>query len=159
MNSLSMSNRSWTDIILDFVTKLFENREYNVVLIIIDKLNKIHHYISCITNENEITAEETVKLLIQHVWQLHEMFITMIFDKESQFMSLVWDIVCKMLKIKTKLFTTFHSKTDEQSEIFNQKIKRYLRIYVNHQQDDWANWLFMIEYVFNVFISIITQIF
>jgi hypothetical protein len=44
-----------------------------------------------------------------------------------------------MLKIKTKLFTTFHSETDEQSEIFNQKMKRYLRIYINHQQDDEAD--------------------
>jgi hypothetical protein len=41
-----------------------------------------------------------------------------------------------MLKIKAKLFIAFHSKTNEQSEIFNQKMKRYLRAYVNHQQDD-----------------------
>jgi hypothetical protein len=64
-----------------------------------------------------------------------------------------------MLKIKTKLFTAFHSKTNEQSEIFNQKMKRYLRVYVNHQQDDWADWLFMTKYAFNVFISIITRMF
>jgi hypothetical protein len=62
-----------------------------------------------------------------------------------------------MLKIKAKLFVAFHSKTNEQSEIFNQKMKRYLRVYVNHQQNDWADWLFMTEYAFNAFISIITQ--
>jgi hypothetical protein len=48
---------------------------------------------------------------------------------------------------------------NEQSEIFNQKMKRYLRAYVNHQQDDWADWLSMIEYASNAFISIITQMF
>jgi tetraacyldisaccharide-1-P 4'-kinase len=62
-----------------------------------------------------------------------------------------------MLKIKTKLFIAFHSKTNEQSEIFNQKMKHYLRVHVNHQQDDWADWLFMTKYAFNAFISIITQ--
>jgi hypothetical protein len=41
-----------------------------------------------------------------------------------------------MLRIKAKLFIAFHSKTDEQSEIFNQEMKRYLRAYVNHQQND-----------------------
>jgi hypothetical protein len=41
-----------------------------------------------------------------------------------------------MLKIKAKLFIAFHLETNEQSEIFNQKMKRYLRAYVNHQQDD-----------------------
>jgi hypothetical protein len=63
-----------------------------------------------------------------------------------------------MLKIKAKLFTAFHSQTNEQSEIFNQKMKRYLRVYVNHQQNDWVDWLSMIEYVSNVFISITTQV-
>jgi hypothetical protein len=63
-----------------------------------------------------------------------------------------------MLRIKTKLFIAFHSKTNEQSEIFNQKMKCYLRVYVNHQQDDWADWLFMTKYAFNAFISIITHV-
>ncbi len=71
---------------------------------------------------------------------------------------MIWNTICKMLRIKAKLFTAFHSKTNEQSEIFNQKIKRYLRVYVNHQQNDWANWLSMIEYVSNAFISTITHV-
>jgi hypothetical protein len=36
-------------------------------------------------------------------------------------------------------------------------MKRYLRVYVNHQQNDWTDWLFMTEYAFNAFISTITQ--
>jgi hypothetical protein len=133
LNSLSMFDGSWIDITFDFVTKLFNNRDYNAVLMKIDRLSKMHHYIFCTIDENETTIEKTIKLFIQHVWKLHELFITMIFDKESQFISLVWDTICKMLKIKAKLFTTFYSKTDKQSEIFNQKMKRYLRVYVNHQ--------------------------
>jgi hypothetical protein len=159
LNSLSMFERSWIDIILDFVIDLLDSKEYNVILMMIDWLSKMHHYISCVTNENETTTEETAKLLIQHVWKLHELFITMIFDRDSQFISLVWDTIWKILKIKAKLFIAFHSETNEQSEIFNQKMKRYLRAYVNHQQDDWVDWLFMIEYAFNAFISITTQIF
>jgi hypothetical protein len=159
LNSLSMFERSWIDITLDFVTSLLENREYNVILMMIDRLSKMHHYISCITDENETTAKETAKLLIQHVWKLHELFITMISNRDSQFIFLIWNTICKMLKIKAKLFIAFHSETNEQSEIFNQEMKRYLRVYVNHQQNDWVDWLFMIEYVSNVFISTFTQIF
>jgi hypothetical protein len=159
LNSLLILDRSWIDIILDFVTKLLNSKNYNAILMIIDRLNKIHHYILCTIDEKKTTIEKTIKLFIQHVWKLHKLFITMIFDKESQFLSLVWDKICKMLKIKAKLFTAFHSKTDKQSEIFNQKMKRYLRAYVNHQQDDWADWLFMTKYAFNAFISAITQIF
>jgi hypothetical protein len=159
LNSLSIFDKSWTNITLDFVTKLFDSREYNAVLMIIDRLSKMHHYISCTIDENGITIEKTIKLLIQHVWKLHELLITMISDRESQFISLVWDTICKMLRIKAKLFTAFHSQTNEQSEIFNQEMKRYLRVYVNHQQNDWIDWLSMTEYVSNVFISITTQVF
>jgi hypothetical protein len=158
LNSLSMLERSWIDIILDFVIDLLDSREYNVILMMIDRLSKMHHYIACTTDENKTTTEKTAKLLIQHVWKLHESFIAMIFNRDSQFISLIWDTICKMLKIKTKLFIACHSETNEQSEIFNQKMKKYLRAYVNHQQDDWIDWLFMTEYAFNVFISIITQI-
>jgi hypothetical protein len=159
LNSLSMLNRSWTNIIFDFVTKLFDNKDYNAILMIVNKLSKMHHYISCTTNENETTIEETIKLFIQHVWKLHELSITMISNKDSKFISLIWNTICRMLRIKTKLFTAFHSKTNEQSELFNQKMKRYLRAYVNHQQNDWANWLSMIDYVSNAFISTITHVF
>jgi hypothetical protein len=159
LNSLSMSNRSWTDIILDFVTKLSDSRDYNAVLMIVNKLSKMHYYISCTTDENETTIKETVKLLIQHVWKLHELSTTMILDKDFQFISLIWDTICRMLRIKAKLFIAFHSETNEQSEIFIQKMKRYLRAYVNYQQNDWANWLSMIEYVSNASILIITQMF
>jgi hypothetical protein len=38
-------------------------------------------------------------------------------------------------------------------------MKRYLRIYINHQQDDEADWLSMIEYVLNAFVLITTQVF
>jgi hypothetical protein len=159
LNSLSMSNRSWTNIILDFVTELLDNRDYNAILMIVDKLSKMHHYISCTTDENEITIEKTVKLLIQHVWKLHELFTTMISDKDSSFVFVIWDTICRMLKIKAKLFIAFHSETNEQSEIFNQEMKRYLRVYVNHQQNDWANWLSMIEYVSNASMSTTTHVF
>jgi hypothetical protein len=159
LNSLSILDRSWTDITFDFVTKLSESREYNAILMMINRLSKMHHYISCIIDENGTTAKETTKLFIQHVWKLHDLFTTMISDRDSQFISFVWNTICRMLKIKAKLFIAFHSKTDEQSEIFNQKMKRYLRVYVNHQQNDWTNWLIMTEYASNAFISATTQMF
>ncbi len=67
LNLLSVSDRSWIDIILDFVVRLSDSKKYNAILMIVDRLSKMHHYILCTTNENEIIVEETAKLLIQHV--------------------------------------------------------------------------------------------
>jgi hypothetical protein len=133
LNSLSIFNRSWTDIIFDFVIELFDNKKYNAILMMINRLSKMYHYISCIIDENDTATEKTTKLLIQYVWKLHDLLTTMISNRDSQFIFFVWNTIYKMLRIKAKLFIAFHSKTNEQSEIFNQKMKRYLRVYVNHQ--------------------------
>jgi hypothetical protein len=139
LNSLSISNRSWTDIIMNFVIELSKiKNDFNAILMIINKFIKMHHYVLCTTKKNDTFAEKTIKLLIKHVWKLHELSSTIISNRKSQFISLVWKIVCETLKINVKLSTTFHSKTDDQSEIANQKMKRYLRNYCNYQQDDWS---------------------
>jgi hypothetical protein len=57
------------------------------------------------------------------------------------------------------LSIAFHSETDDQSEIVNQKIKRYLRTYCNYQQDDWFEWLFMTEFASNVATSTFIELF
>jgi hypothetical protein len=48
----------------DFVTKLFNNKKYNTVLMIIDHLSKMHHYIFCTIDENEIAIEKMIKFFI-----------------------------------------------------------------------------------------------
>jgi hypothetical protein len=159
LNLLFISNRSWTDIIMNFVIELFDNKDFNVILMMINRLIKMHHYVFCIAEEDETSAEKTIKLLINHVWKLHEMSNTIMSNRESQFISFVWKTVCRMLKINVKLSIAFHSETDDQSEIVNQKMKRYLRNYCNYQQNDWFEWLFMIEFAFNVATSTFIELF
>jgi hypothetical protein len=159
LNFLFISNRSWTNIIMNFVIELLDNKDFNVILIMIDRLIKMHHYVFCIVEEDETFAKETIKLLINHVWKLHELSNTIISNRDSQFVSLVWKTVCKTLKIDVKLSTAFHFETNDQSEIVNQEMKRYLRSYCNYQQNDWFEWLFMIEFVSNAVTSTFTELF
>jgi hypothetical protein len=135
LNSLFISNRSWIDIIMNFVIELSKSKdEFNVILMIMNWLTKIHHYIFCIAEKEETTAKETTRLLINHVWKSHDMSSTIVSDRESQFISLVWKTICQALKINVMLSTAFHSNKNDQSEITNQKMKRYFRSYCNYQQ-------------------------
>jgi ribosomal protein L11 len=90
---------------------------------------------------------------------LHELSSIIMFDRDSQFISLIWKKICEILKINLKLSTAFYLETNEQSEIANQEIKKYLRNYCNYQQDDWSNWLSMIEFIFNATIFAFTELF
>jgi hypothetical protein len=77
LNSLSISNRSWTNIIMNFVIELSKIKdEFNAILMIINRLIKMHHYVLCTVEENDTSAEETAELLINNVWKLHELSST-----------------------------------------------------------------------------------
>jgi hypothetical protein len=159
LNSLSISNRLWMNIIMNFVIELSKSKSFNAILMIVNRLTKMHHYISCVAKKDETTAEKTARLLINYVWKSHELSSIIISNWRSQFTFSIWKIVCQILKINVKLSTVFHSEIDDQSEIANQEMKRYLRSYCSYQQDDWSQWLFMTEFVSNVATSASTELF
>jgi len=55
----------------------------------------------------------------------------------------------KMLGIETKLSMAYHPQADGQTERTNQELEQYLRMYVNHRQNNWAEWLATAEFAFN----------
>ena len=43
----------------------------------------------------------------------------------------------------------YHLETDEQIERTNQELEQYLRMYINHRQNNWVEWLAIAEFAFN----------
>jgi len=112
-------------------------------------LFKKRHYISCWSDDEEIFAKQTVKLLLIWIFRTHELSRSIVFNHDSQFILIVWKFLCLKLNIKMKLFTNYHLQINDQTERMNQNVKWYLRSYCSYMQDDWFIWLFMIEFVDN----------
>ena len=55
----------------------------------------------------------------------------------------------RILEIRTKLSTAFHSQTDGQTERMNQELKQYLQFFIENRQKDWPEWLAIAEFVVN----------
>ena len=55
----------------------------------------------------------------------------------------------QILEIKSKLSTAFHPQTDGQTERVNQELEQYLRIFIDHRQEQWPNWLGTAEFTYN----------
>jgi len=60
----------------------------------------------------------------------------------------MWELN-EMLGIKSKLLTAFHSQTDGQTERVNQELEQYLRMFIDHRQEQWPEWLGTAEFVYN----------
>jgi len=55
----------------------------------------------------------------------------------------------EMLGIKSKLSTAFHPQTDGQTERVNQELEQYLRMFIDHRQEQWPEWLGTVEFAYN----------
>ncbi len=153
LQSLLISEQRWQDIAMNFIIDLSDSFDYNTILTVICRLLKERHYISCITDDEEITVERTAKMLIQWVYQTHDLFSFIVSDRDMQFISILWKFLCKRLSISLRLFIIYHSQIDDQSEWVNQNVKRYLHFFCSYIQNDWFKWLFMIEFVNNNVLS------
>jgi len=149
LQPLPIPQAYWKDISMDFVVGLPESDGCNAILVVVDRLSKERHYIACTDKDNGTSAENTARLLMEHVWKYHGLPTSIISDRGTQFTSLLWKTLCKSLGITAKLSTSFHPETDGQSEIANQEMERYLRTFCNYGQDDWKLLLPAAEFAAN----------
>ena len=61
------------------------------------------------------------------------------------------------MDIQQNISTAYHPQTDGQSEKTNQHVETALRIFTNYQQDDWAKWLPIVQYLINARVSETTK--
>ena len=45
--------------------------------------------------------------------------------------------------------TAFYSQTNGQTERINQELEQYLRIFIDHRQEQWPDWLGIAEFIYN----------
>jgi len=55
----------------------------------------------------------------------------------------------QMLGIKSKMSMAFYPQVDSQTERINQELEQYLRMCIDHQQEQWPDWLGTAEFVYN----------
>lgn len=150
LKPLPVPQRAWRDISMDFITHLPPSCNFDAVLVIVDRLTKMRHFIPC---TGTCDAEEVARLYVQHIWKLHGLPTTIISDRGPQFVSAFWKHLNKRLKIDALLSTAFHPETDGQTERMNAILEQYLRAYVSYLQDDWSEWLPLAEFASNLHFS------
>ena len=145
---------------MNFVTKLSFSRAWNeviydAILVIVDRLTKMIHYIFV---TKIINAKNLVEILIRELIRIHDLLESIIIiDKDFIFTSKYWSTLCYALKIKEKLFIAFHSQIDNQTKRQNSIMKQYFRFYINFEQSNWVKLLSMIKFVYNNVINASTN--
>lgn len=143
LHPLPIPHRPWQHISMDFREFPQDKHGYNAVFVVVDRLSKRPISIPC---HKTTTARDMARLFIQHIYRWAGPPDSIVSDRGGQFISEFWGEFCRILSIKRKLSTAHHPQTDGQSEIANQYMAQRLRPYVDYYQDDWSEFLPMIDF-------------
>jgi len=88
-----------------------------------------------IPTTEKMTAGGLAQLFRDNVWKLHSLLESIISNRGLQFAAGVMKKLNTMLGIDSKLSTVFHPQTDGQTERMNQELEQYLRMFIDHRQE------------------------
>jgi len=80
---------------------------------------------------------------------LHGLPESIVSDRGVQFAAGMMKELNNLLGIQTKLSTAYHPQTDGQTERVNQELEQYLRVFIDHRQEQWPDWLGTAEFAYN----------
>src|SRR5258705_9630156 len=128
------------------IRELLDSKGYNAILVVVDRLSKQIHAIPTVTS---LDSTRVAWLFLEHIWHHHRLLEEVISDHRSTFVSNFSCKLAALLGVKLTPSTSYHPQIDGQTECVNQEIEAYLRVFVSHRQDNWADWLPLAEFAYN----------
>lgn len=143
---MERSEEIWRQISIDHIMKLSRVHGKDFILIIQDQFSGM---IYLKTMSERKTADQMWQNCKKTAWKLHDYSRKMWTNRETIFMSKTWKRKCQKQRITHHKTIAYHSQTNGQMKRANREIKKYLRKYVNHHQNDWPEYLPMLEFAYN----------
>jgi len=132
---------------VDLIVKLPRSGEYDSILTITDQgSTKAVILLPC---RESMSAEELAQEYKAKAFPYIGLPSKLISDRDPRFTSKLFKELCQQLGIKQNLSSAYHPQTDGESERTNQSVEVALRIFCNYRQDDWAEWLPIVQYQMN----------
>ena len=132
---------------VNFMVKLPESKGSDTILTITDQgFIKVVILIPCC---EDMGAEAIAELFKEWVFPYTGIPTRLISDQDTWFTSSWFRELCRVLGVTQNLSMAYHPQTDGQLERTNQTMEGLLRIFCNHQANNWAEWLLVVQYIIN----------
>ena len=142
-----VAHRAWQYVSMDFIPALpTTTTGLDAILVVVCMLSKMVHLIPTTV---EVTAKHMAALYRDNVWKLHGLPEKIISDRGPQFIAVFTQALAKALQVQQGLATAAHPQTDGQSENVVKVVGDALRHYIGPLQDDWHEYVALIEFAIN----------
>jgi len=102
-------------------------------MVVVDRFTKLAHFIGLHKNA---TAKDVADSFLREVGKLQGLPTEFISDMDAKFSDELWELLCKMPGVKSRMSRAYHPQTDGQTERTNQVLEGCLRTFVNYDQND-----------------------
>lgn len=117
---LPILDKPWQSVSMDFMSGLPTTRwGHDCVYVVVDRFSKMAIMVAC---KKMIFVEDTAKIFFEHVWVHFGFPKTIIFDRDSRFISKFWSALWAKMDMKLTKSTAFHPQIDGQTEVVNRMI-------------------------------------
>jgi hypothetical protein len=146
LQPLPIPSEPWEMATMDFIDGLPQSRQFNCILVVVDKLSKYAHFIPL---RHPYTASKVAEAFVDNIYKLHGMPKSLVSDRDPVFTSQFWKSVFQATGTQLRLSTANHPETDGQTERVNQSIECYLRCFISSHPQHWVKWLSLCEFWYN----------
>ena len=110
LKPLPIPEHIWNELSVDFIIGLAPSKDCTSIMVVTDRLSKS----IIVVPMKETCAIDVAQTLLEHSFQHHGLLTAIVSDRSTQFVSILWIEVCRLVKITRRLSTAFHPKTDVQ---------------------------------------------
>lgn len=146
LQPLPVPEYAWQIVSLDFIEGLPSSKQYDCILVVVDKFSKYAHFIAL---AHPFTAMKVALLYMDNIYKLHGLPQAIISDRDRIFTSTLWQELFRLSGTTLKLSSAYHPQTDGQTERVNQCLETYLRCFVHSCPVKWKEWLALAEFWYN----------
>nr|GFA21166.1 reverse transcriptase domain-containing protein [Tanacetum cinerariifolium] len=137
----------WDNITMDFFTKPPKSSQgYDTIWVIVDRLTKSTIFTPIRETD---PMDKLARIYQKEVFTRHRIPVSIISDHDPRFASNFWRSLQNALGTRLDMSTTYHPKTDGQSERTIQTLKDMLRDRAIDFEKGWVNHLPLVEFSYN----------
>ncbi|GKF58862.1 putative mitochondrial protein, partial [Tanacetum coccineum] len=143
LQPLPIPEKIWSEIYMDFIQKFPLSHGKSVIMVVVDMLSMYAHFMPL---AHPFSASQVAQVFLDEVYKLHGLPDSIVSDKDKVFLSHFWKLMFLELNVKLKLSTTYHPRTNGQTEVVNRSLRCYLRCMCGEKPKDWVKWLPLPEF-------------